>query len=406
MSLKTSPFKNFHADHGAKLVDFAGWEMPLHYGSILDEHRQTRASGSIFDVSHMGRLSFEGRHVRRFLETVLTRKISDMKPKTCRYSMVCNEQGGVKDDVLVYRYDDHWLLVVNAANRQKLLDHFETVIQQHDFAVKLTDQTETTAMLAVQGPHVIEKIGEFSKEIPTLKNYSFALKNLLILKMTVSRTGYTGEDGVEVMLGAGMAGMAIKLLLKEKGENATIKPAGLGARDSLRFEAGMPLYGHELDEDTDPLSAGLGFAVSLDKHVTDPDDDSALEIPRFIGQDALEKIRDHGPARRLHGIKLQGRRTARQGDAVSHQGQSIGRVTSGCLSPTLDTSLAMAYLDRDTAGVGDAVEVTVGNNAIDAQVVALPFYVRPPHKFIRRLSLKLINAPRLKLPICPRSSVG
>ena len=143
-------------------------------------------------------------------------------------------------------------------------------MKEYEYSVKLADETEKTAMLAVQGPRVIEKIGEFSREIPTLKNYSFTLKNLLILKMTVSRTGYSGEDGVEVILGAGMANMAIKLLLKEKGEAAAIKPAGLGARDSLRLEAGMPLYGHELSEDTDPLSAGLGFAVSLSKHLPDP----------------------------------------------------------------------------------------------------------------------------------------
>ncbi|MBB6431151.1 glycine cleavage system aminomethyltransferase GcvT [Algisphaera agarilytica] len=373
MALLDTPFKKFHAENGAKLVDFAGWEMPLHYGSIIDEHNHTRNSGSIFDVSHMGRFKITGRHARKFLETVLTRKISNMKTKTCRYALVCNEQGGVKDDVLVYRYDDHWMLVVNASNRTKLLAHFDAVKESGSFAIKLVDITEGTAMLAVQGPEVIEKIGEFSKEIPTLKNYTFALKNLLILKMTVSRTGYTGEDGVEVILGANMAGMAMKLLLKEKGEAAAIKPAGLGARDSLRLEAGMPLYGHELDEETDPLSAGLGFAVSLEKHVTDEDD---VEIPRFIGQDALEKINAEGTPKTLVGMKIDGQRTPRQGAEIKRDGQVIGTVTSGCLSPTLGCPIAMAYLQPNTATTGDTVTVAVGSSEAEAELVPLPFYKR------------------------------
>ncbi|MEM9420357.1 MAG: glycine cleavage system aminomethyltransferase GcvT [Planctomycetota bacterium] len=373
MALLETPFKKFHAENGAKLVDFAGWEMPLHYGSIIDEHNHTRNSGSIFDVSHMGRFKITGRHARKFLETVLTRKISNMKPKTCRYSLVCNEQGGVKDDVLVYRYDDHWMLVVNASNRKKLLAHFDSVKESGSFAIKLEDITEGTAMLAVQGPEVIEKIGEFSKEIPTLKNYTFALKNLLILKMTVSRTGYTGEDGVEVILGANMAGMAMKLLLKEKGEAAAIKPAGLGARDSLRLEAGMPLYGHELDEETDPLSAGLGFAVSLTKHMTDEDD---VEIPRFIGQDALEKINAEGTPKTLVGMKIEGKRTPRQGAEIKRDGQVIGSVTSGCSSPTLGCPIAMGYLQPNTAITGDTVTVGVGSSEAEAELVPLPFYKR------------------------------
>ncbi len=372
MALLQTPFRKFHEDAGAKLVDFAGWEMPLHYGSIRDEHKQTRESGSIFDVSHMGRLKITGRHARKFLETVLTRKISDMAEKTARYSMVCNERGGVMDDVLIYRYDEHWLVVVNASNRVKIVEHFDKVRAAGEFSVKIEDETQKTAMLAVQGPKVIEKIGEFSKEIPTLKKYGFAIKNLLILKMTVSRTGYTGEDGVEVMLGAGMAGMAIKLLLKDKGDDAAIKPAGLGARDSLRLEAGMPLYGHELDEETDPLSAGLGFAVSLEKHL----DTSGPEIPRFIGQDALEKIKAEGSPRQLIGLKLEGQRTARQGAAVTRDGAALGAVTSGCLSPTLGYPIAMAYAQRGAASVGDRVEVAVGSATAAAEVVALPFYRR------------------------------
>lgn len=374
MTLLNTPFRKFHADAGAKLVDFAGWEMPLHYGSILDEHVQTRASGSIFDVSHMGRFKISGSDARVFLETVLTRKVTPMKAGMCRYALVCNERGGVEDDVLVYRYDGHWMLVVNASNRLKLLEHFAVVQADRGYKLKLEDLTQKTAMLAVQGPNVIAKIAEFSKEIPTLKNYGFVLKNMMFFKMTVSRTGYTGEDGVEVILGANTAGMVMKMLTKENDGAGSIKPAGLGARDSLRLEAGMPLYGHELDEDTDPLSAGLSFAVSLDKGGSAAD--GGEDIPRFIGQDALEKIRDAGAPKTLVGLKLAGKRTPRQGAAVSLGDAVVGAVTSGCLSPTLGVPIAMAYVTPGSVAAGDAVSVAVGSATGEAEVVGLPFYKR------------------------------
>ncbi|MEM1445979.1 MAG: glycine cleavage system aminomethyltransferase GcvT [Planctomycetota bacterium] len=371
--LHTSPFHKFHEQHGGKFVDFAGWNMPLHYGSVIAEHEQCRTSGALFDVSHMGRIEVKGRHARKFLETVLTRKVSDMEVKQCRYALVCNEQGGVLDDVLVYRFDNHWLLVVNAANRMKLWAHFHAVADEQDLTVKLDDLTTSTAMIAIQGPKVMEQIGKFSKEIPTLKNYRFTLKNLMILKMTVSRTGYTGEDGVEIMMGANMAGMAVKLLLKDaSADDAVIKPAGLGARDSLRLEAGMPLYGHELSEDLDPLSAGLKFAVSLDKH-------EAVEgqppVPRFIGQDALEKIAT-APPKQLIGLHVDGKRTPRQDADVMKGDASIGIVTSGCASPTLGHPIAMAYVPRDSVDIGETIQVAVGATYADAQVVKLPFYTR------------------------------
>ena len=373
-----TPFYDFHEEHGAKFVDFAGWEMPIHYGSIRDEHRQVRTNGGLFDVSHMGRIKVSGRHARKFLERVLTRKITDMAEKSCRYSLICNQRGGTLDDILVYRFSDHWLLVVNASNRQKILDHFEA--HTGDMTVKIADETQSTAMVAVQGPKVMEIIGNFSSEIPTLKRYAFTTKNLLILKLIVSRTGYTGEDGVEVILPASMANMAIKLLLKDKAapgtgsdSGAAIRPAGLGARDTLRMEAGMPLYGHELDEETDPLAAGLKFAVSLDK---DKSDGGGPEIPRFIGQDALEKIASEGPAKRLIGIVFDGKRTPRQGMKVLKGDDEIGTVTSGCLSPTLERPIAMAYVRCDACSGGDAVSVVLGASRVEGQVTKLPFYRR------------------------------
>lgn len=370
--MQRTPFYNYHTDHDAKFVDFAGWEMPIHYGSIIDEHNQCRNSGSVFDVSHMGRLRIAGRHARKFLETLLTRKISNMVEGQARYSLICNEQGGVIDDILVYRFPDDWMMVVNASNRKKVLAHMHAVVKQFDYTVKIEDTTESTAMIAVQGPRVMEKIGAFSKTVPTMKSYHFTEKNLMILKMIISRTGYTGEDGVEVILGAKMANMAIKLLLKDKGEGI-VKPAGLGARDTLRIEAGMPLYGHELDEETDPLSAGLKFAVSLNK-------DKAEEgpaIPRFIGQDVLEKIAADGPPKQLIGMKIDGKRTPRQGCAVQKDGGDIGTVTSGCMSPTLGMPIAMAYVTPGSASEGDSITLAVGKEGTPATVCRLPFYKRP-----------------------------
>ncbi len=367
-NLKHTPFYDVHVEHGGKMVDFAGWEMPLLYSSIIDEHRHCRTSAGFFDVSHMGRLRFTGRHARKFLDMVCTRQIFGMQVGQCRYGIVCNEQGGCLDDVIVYCFDEsEYLMVCNASNRAKLLAHFAAV--KGDLIFKLDDQTESTAMVALQGPKAMEIVGALSKEIPQLKRYRFAQKNLLVVKLIVSRTGYTGEDGVEVILGASMARAAMGMFLKDvKSGNSAIKPVGLGARDTLRMEAGMPLYGHELDEETDPLSAGLGFAVKLDKGADDE------KIGRFIGQSALEQIAKVGPARKLVGLGLEGRRSARQGMEIRCGSKVVGRVTSGCLSPTLDRPIAMGFIDADLAAVGTEVEIDLRGSAVKARIEPLPFY--------------------------------
>lgn len=371
-SLLKTPFHAYHVEQGGRMVDFAGWEMPLLFTSILEEHRQVRTSGGFFDVSHMGRLRFSGRHARRFLDRVCTRRVLGMENGQCRYSLVCNEQGGCRDDVLIYAIDDdEFLMVCNASNRAKLLEHFEA--ERGDMVFKMKDETESTAMVAIQGPKVMEVIGRFSREIPTLKRYRFARKNLLVIKLLVSRTGYTGEDGVEVILPAGgLARQALKLMLDaDGGESDLLKPAGLGARDTLRMEAGMPLYGHEIEEDVDPLTAGLGFAVSLDKGEGDD------RAGRFIGQDALQRIHAEGPARRLVGIRLTGRRSPRQGMKVLHNGEEVGRVTSGCVSPTLEVPIAMALVASAAAEVGTGLEVDLGRETSAGEVVPMPFYKAP-----------------------------
>lgn len=387
MLLKT-PLHDFHVRHGGKMVDFAGWELPIMYkralpgggesGGIQDEHKQVRRSGGIFDVSHMGRVNLRGRHAARLLERLCTRRIRDMAQGQCRYSLVCNEAGGVRDDVIVSRLDDdEFLVVVNASNRQKILGHMAQVQQAGGLSLTIDDQTERTAMVAVQGPRVVEFVGKFSREIPGLKRYTFAVKNLLVVKLMVSRTGYTGEDGVEVILPASMVGLALKLILKDtdpSAPDALIAPAGLGARDTLRLEAGMPLYGHELGEETSALEAGLDFAVTLDK---EPDDKGQ----RFIGAEALLRARDAGgPARRLVGLRLEGKRSARQGMRVLVGGAEAGLVTSGAPSPTLGHPIALAYLSRAHSAVGTGVEIDTGSAGAErlrGSVVALPFYKAP-----------------------------
>jgi len=366
-----TPLHQFHLDAGAKMVEFAGWEMPIMYRGVHEEHKQVRTAGGIFDVSHMGRVRIHGRHARRFLERICTRRINDMQPGQCRYSLLCNERGGVRDDILVYRVDDDdFLLVVNASNREKLMGHFAE--QKGDMVLTIDDRTLQTAMVAIQGPRVMEIIGKFSKEIPSLKRYRFAVKNLLVMKVTVSRTGYTGEDGIEAILPSGAIGMAMKLMLKDIDPNAPdapIKPIGLGARDTLRMEAGMPLYGHELGEDIDALSCGVDFAISLDK-------DGQEQGEAFIGMEALKKTRDNGgPARKVVGLLLDGKRTARQGMKVLHDGAEVGEVSSACMSPTLDRPIAMAFVDAALAAPGGAFEIDTGRDAkLSAQSCALPFY--------------------------------
>jgi len=367
-----TPFYKNHVENGAKLVDFAGWEMPIMYKSIIEEHRQVRTTGGLFDVSHMGRVKITGKDARKLVERITTRRVSDMKENTCRYGLVCNEQGGVLDDIIVYRYDDYWLLVVNASNREKILAHIKTVVAAESMSVKIDDLTLSTGMLALQGPKVIEQIARFSSEVPALKRYSFCVKSLLIVKVTISRTGYTGEDGVEVIMPAKMPSMAINMVLNSGGEEgkAVMQPIGLGARDTLRMEASMPLYGHELDEQTDPLSAGLTFAVSLDKG------DVTGDSGPFIGQEALKKIAAQGPAKKLVGLQLSSKRTARQGMPLKRNDATVGIVTSGCMSPTLGYPIAMAYVDASSAEVGTVMQVALGSSMVDAQVVPMPFYKR------------------------------
>jgi glycine cleavage system T protein (aminomethyltransferase) len=364
-----TPLADYHAQHDAQMVDFAGWSMPIRYTSIIEEHNRVRTSGGLFDVSHMGRLRIKGRHARRFLERLCTRRISDMQPGQCRYSLVCNEQGGVRDDILVYRLDDDlFQLVVNASNREKILEHIESI--KDDLRFTLDDKTLSTAMIALQGPAVMDLVGAVSSEVPTLKRYRFIEKNLMVMKLMISRTGYTGEDGVEVILPAKMVNMALKMLNSQPGADKILAPVGLGARDTLRLEAGMPLYGHELGEDIPALASGLSFAINLDK-------DSEPNTPPCIGIEALRQQAQQQTPTTLVGIALKGKRSARQGMPVLHDGASIGIVTSACLSPTLGHPIAMAYVDRQHAAQGTPVTIDTSKTMLEGQLAPLPFYKAP-----------------------------
>lgn len=363
--LKRTPFHDFHVAMGARLVDFAGWEMPIVYKSIVDEHLQTRRSGSLFDVSHMGRLKFTGPDATRFLDLILTRNVQSQKLGQCRYSLVCNEAGGVLDDVIVSKDIKHWAMVCNASNRAKLVAHFHAVRHDKGLDFDMADETESTAMVAIQGPKVIDRIAEILPvDIRGMKRYHFVSEDLFMTPLTVYRSGYTGEDGVEVVIPARAATMAVKMLAGGLDKvDATIRPAGLGARDTLRLEAGMPLYGHELSEQGDPISAGLGWAVDLTKE--------------FIGSEAVKKVSAEGPMRKLVGVELEGRRIARQGTPlVSATGTPIGEVTSGTFSPTLQKSIAMAYVDAGKSELGTAVVVDIKGTQNPAKVVPMPFYKR------------------------------
>jgi aminomethyltransferase len=363
--LKHTPFYDFHVSAGGRMVDFAGWEMPVMYRSIVDEHVHTRTSGSIFDVSHMGRLEFSGADAVKFLQRVLTRNVAEMKTGQCRYSLVCNAEGGIMDDVIVSKDAKKWLMVCNASNREKLVKHFHEVRHNEDLDFDMADNTESTAMLALQGPKVIERLsGVLPVDFSSMKRYTFVRDSVMLIPFTLFRSGYTGEDGAELVLPAKAASMAMKMLGSGMTkETATIKPAGLGARDTLRLEAAMPLYGHELTETIDPLSAGLSWA-------TDPNKD-------FIGVEPLRKIAADGPKRKLVGLELEGRRIARQGAPIVADGKVVGEVTSGTFGPTLQKSIAMAYVDSGKTAVGTELSADLKGTMNPAKVVALPFYKRP-----------------------------
>jgi aminomethyltransferase len=366
-SFATTPLDAWHRDAGAKMVPFAGYEMPLQYSSIVAEHRACRTAAALFDVSHMGRIRFDGEGSDRLLDHLLSRRVSGMPVGAVRYALVCNPEGGVLDDVLVSHLETpsqqrFHLLVVNASNRAKIINWLTPHVA--DFpTVTVSDRTELTAMIAVQGPKAMEICKRLFRFDPTrLKYYRASITDQFSRPVIISRTGYTGEDGFELIVRAEEAGRIWEnVWLAGRDEGFSL--AGLGARDTLRLEAGMPLYGHELDETTDPLSAGLAFACDL------PD-------RSFIGDEALREIARVGPRRIRIGLLPEGKRPAREGCGVlSAEGDSIGVVTSGGPSPTLGHPIAMAYVDAAHAS-DPAFKIDIRGKIVGAKPTSMPFYKR------------------------------
>ncbi len=357
MPLRT-PLHDWHLAQGATLVEFAGWHMPIRYGSITEEHQAVRTRCGLFDVSHMARLSFGGADALALLQHVWTNNAATMKEMQVRYGLICNDQGGILDDVLVYRWPYGWAMVVNASNREKIVSWLRQHAQGRD--VTLEDRTETTCMLAVQGPLALAACeGLFEADVASLKYYFATPTRYRGRDCVVSRTGYTGEDGFEVIVAAEQ-GEELANELAARGA----KPAGLGARDTLRLEAAMPLYGHELNEQIDPLQAGLAWAVKFDKG-------------DFIGRSALLQRQQDTTRPVRVGLEVEGKRAAREGAVVLADDQPCGTVTSGTITPTLGKAIAMAYVAPRVTAVGTVLAVEIGKTRARAVVVELPFYRRP-----------------------------
>jgi aminomethyltransferase len=353
--LRRTPLYDEHKALGARLVDFAGWEMPVQYSGIKAEHQAVRNRAGLFDVSHMGEVFFRGQDAEAAVQRLVTRDASRLDEGQAGYSAVCYEDGGTVDDVIVYRRPDDFLVVVNAANREKDLEHFRHNIE--DLDVEISDETEDWALLALQGPEASDHLQNLTEtDLSALKPFRFVDGEVAGVKTIISRTGYTGEDGFELYLAADDAPRVWREILE-----AGATPAGLGARDTLRLEAGMCLYGNELDPETTPLEAGIGFAVHLDKE------------QEFIGQDALRKEKEEGLRKKLVGFEVEGRGIARHDHPVKVDDETVGRVTSGTLSPTLNKAIGLALV---SPGVEDRFEVVIRERPVEAHTVPLPFYKR------------------------------
>jgi len=345
------------------MVDFAGWSMPVQYSSIVTEHQATRKAAGLFDIAHMGRLRFDGPGAAAFLDRLVTRRVTDMTPGRIRYGLVVNESGGVLDDVLTYRLQatgagEYHCLVVNAGNREKILAWLAPhLADARD--VTMQDMTRPWSMIALQGPYALELVKPLLADDPAkLKYYTGQETKIGGALGVVSRTGYTGEDGVELMLDAAHAPGVWERLIA-----AGATACGLGCRDTLRLEAAMPLYGHELTEAINPFEADLAFAVDL-------------EGRDFTGREALVRASQQPSPRTRVGLTLGGKRVPREQCSVLKDGAQVGVVTSGTFSPTLDTPIAMAYVDRALAELNTELMIDIRGRSEPARVVKLPFYRR------------------------------
>ncbi len=361
--LLATPLTDRHTALGARMVEFAGWSMPVQYAGILEEHRAVRTRAGLFDLSHMGELFVEGADAAKALGYALVSEPAALKVGRAHYSMICFPDGGVLDDLIVYRLsEERFMVVANASNAAAVSDALAERIK--DFNVVLDDRSLATALVAIQGPMSLQVMAPLTDlAIGDLRYYAIGDGHVAGVPALVARTGYTGEDGFEVFVEVASAGRVWDALM-DAGRSAGVVPVGLGARDTLRLEAGMPLYGNELGADTTPYEAGLGRVVKLGKEGD------------FVGRAALEKAEADGPRKRLVGLAVRGRGIARHGYELFAGTRRTGVVTSGTLSPTLGEPIAMAYAAPSDAEPGTILEVKIRDQRVRAQVVALPFYRR------------------------------
>jgi len=362
-ALKRTPFHEIHRALGAKLVPFAGYEMPVQYPSgITAEHRAVRTSCGVFDVSHMGEFIVLGSQALDFVSYVTTNDVAKLAVGQVHYSTILNERGTIEDDCLVYRFADHLMMVVNGSNKDKDLEHVLRYADRFDCTVE--DRTDDIALLAVQGPEaetVLQPLTE--TDLSAIKYYWFTEGEVVGIPAVISRTGYTGEDGFELYFDAERAKPMWDALMS----TGRITPCGLGARDSLRLEMGMALYGNDIDDTTTPLEAGLGWLVKMGKG-------------DFVGRDALERQKAEGVTRRLVGFTTEERAFPRHGYAVYYDGAPSGVVCSGTMSPTLGIPIGTCYLPVGAAKDGTRFEIEIRGKRVPATVVKPPFYKQASHK--------------------------
>jgi len=356
--MKKTKFYNMHVKKGAKIVEFAGYYMPVQYSSIIAEHKAVRNSVGVFDVSHMGEVFVKGDKALEFVQLITVNDASKLTPGRVQYSAMCYEDGGIVDDLLVYRLaEDEFMLVINASNIDK---DFEWM-KKNNAGADLQNESDEYSLLAVQGPNSKKVMEKLTAEPPDMEYYHFIRTKVNGIDMIVSRTGYTGELGYELYFkGNEQTAENLWQAVMNAGKEFNIQPAGLGSRDSLRLEMGFCLYGNDIDQTTNPLEAGLGWITKLKKD-------------NFIGKDALLKVKEEGLKRKLVPVTTNEKAFPRHGYDFTVDGKKIGTVTSGTVSPVLEKPIALGYVETGYAGEGSKINFSIRGKEIPAEVVKLPF---------------------------------
>jgi aminomethyltransferase len=361
---KKTPFYDIHVKNNAKIVEFAGFLMPIQFKGIMEEHRRVRSTVGLFDITHMGEFEVWGRDSLAFLQRVTTNDVSKLELNQVQYSCMCYDDGGIVDDLLVYRLPTHYMLVVNASNIEK---DFKW-LKDHLFGdVKLKDVSDETALLALQGPEAEKVLSQLTDlDLSNLGFYWAAFGEVASMDMIFSRTGYTGEDGFELYTKP-QDGESLWYSLMEAGKEFDIEPIGLGARDSLRLEMKYMLYGNDIDQTTNPLEAGLGWVVKLDKG-------------DFIGNEPILKTKKEGLKRKLVPFVLKGKGFPRKGYEIHKNGKKIGFVTSGTFSPSLEKGIGLGYVAVEHSTKGEELDIMIRGKAEKAEIIKPPFYKDFTHK--------------------------